>query len=132
MRRFLTAVGISLAVTFAPALAGAQQQAQLSAADIETIKKDVKATMDRYYQLVSAQDMKALPEEIFTIPWIQMTGNGPQPNVTKEEALGRWEESLAGLIKSGWGKSVFTTDNVCVLNASAAIASGYNTRYKKD
>ena len=27
---------------------------------------------------------------------------------------------------------MFTTKNLCVLNASAAIASGFNTRTKKD
>ena len=27
---------------------------------------------------------------------------------------------------------MFTTKNVCVLNANVAIASRYNTRYKKD
>jgi hypothetical protein len=35
-------------------------------------------------------------------------------------------------VESGWGKSVFTTESVCVLNANAAIASGYNTRSKSD
>ena len=36
------------------------------------------------------------------------------------------------LVESGWAKSIFTTENVCVINANAAIASGYNTRYKTD
>ena len=40
--------------------------------------------------------------------------------------------AMRQLVESGWAKSVFTTENVCVLNANAAIASGYNTRYKSD
>jgi len=28
--------------------------------------------------------------------------------------------------------SIFTTENVCVLNGHAAIVSGYTTRYKTD
>ena len=76
--------------------------------------------------------MKALPEEIYLTPWIIIGGNGPEADLTKEQALARFEGSLKQLVQNGWGKSVFTTENVCVLNANAALASGYNTRYKKD
>jgi hypothetical protein len=108
------------------------QQPQLSAADVEAIKKDVTAAVDKYYRLFSEHNMKALPEEVYTIPWIIIGGSGPQADLTKEQALARFEGSLKQLVEQGWQKSVFTTDNVCVLNASAAIASGRNTRYKKD
>ncbi len=37
---------------------------------------------------------------------------------------------MTQLIASGWGRSVFTTTNVCVVNANVAIVSGYNTRYR--
>ena len=54
--------------------------------------------------------MKALPEESFNIPWIVIGGSGPQPDLTKEQALARFEGSLKELLASGWGKSVFTTE----------------------
>ena len=112
--------------------AAAQQAAPLTAADTARIKKEVADAVDNYYSLFTAQNMKALPEQVYNIPWILMTARGPQPDLTKEQAQARFEASLKGLLESGWGKSVFTTTNVCVLNATAAIASGYNTRYKKD
>lgn len=132
-RQFLIRVAtmvMLLGVATTP-LARAQQPA-MSDADIARIKTEVTAAVDKYYAYFSAHNMKALPEEIFNIPWIVIGGSGPRPDLTKEEALGRFEASLKDLVASGWGKSVFTTQNVCVLNASAAIASGYNTRYKTD
>jgi hypothetical protein len=123
------ALGLLLFALTAPAFA---QQAPLTDADVQRIRKEVTAAVDKYYQLFSEQNMKALPEEVFNIPWIVIGGQGPQPDLTKEQALSRFEGSLKQLVKDQWGKSVFTTESVCVLNANAAIASGYNTRYKKD
>jgi hypothetical protein len=110
----------------------AQPARTLSAADIAAVKKEVSDAIETYYRLFTAQDMKALPEQVYNIPWILMTGNGPQPDLTEEQARARFDASLKQLLDSGWGKSVFTTTGVCVLNPTAAIASGYNTRYKKD
>jgi hypothetical protein len=122
-------IGVLL-LTVAP-IAWAQQPA-MSDADVQRVKKEVTAAVDQYYRFFSEQNMKALPEEVFNIPWILIGGNGLQADLTKEQALSRFEGSLSQLVKDGWGKSVFTTESVCVLNANAAIASGYNTRYKKD
>jgi hypothetical protein len=110
----------------------AARQAQMTEADVQRVKKEVTDAVDKYYRLFSAHNMKALPEEVFNIPWIVIGGNGPQPDLTREQALARFEASLKQLRDSDWGKSIFTTENVCVLNANAAIASGYNTRYKTD
>ena len=65
-------------------------------------------------------------------PWLVIGGSGPQADLTKEQAQARFQASMKQLVESGWARSVFTTENVCVLNANAAIASGYNTRYRKD
>jgi hypothetical protein len=127
-RLLIAAIALAIAL---PTGARAQQPS-LSAGDVAAIKKDVTTAVERYYSLFSAHDMKALPESVFNIPWILLSGGGPQPDLTKEQALGRFEASLKELKASGWGKSVFTTENVCVLSANAAIASGYNTRYKAD
>jgi hypothetical protein len=110
----------------------AQQPQPLTAADVARVKQEVTAAVDKYYTLFSAHDMKALPEQTYNIPWILMTGNGPQVDLTKEQAVARFEASLKQLLESGWSKSVYTTTNVCVLSPASAITSGYNTRYKKD
>jgi hypothetical protein len=125
----IPAVVMVVAALTAPTAA---QQGQMAESDLQRVKNEVTAAVDKYYRLFSEQNMKALPEEVFNIPWIVIGGNGPQPDLTKEQALARFEASLKQLRESDWGKSVFTTENVCVLNPSAAIASGYNTRYKKD
>ena len=130
--RFVVRIVIAaLFLVVASSEARAQQPA-LTAADIVRVKAEVSAAVDKYYAHFRAQNMKALPEEIFNTPWIVIGGSGPEPDLTKEQTLARFEASLKDLLARGWGKSVFTIQNVCVLNASAAIASGYNTRYKTD
>jgi len=122
----LLTIDAALAQTAAPPAAG------MTPAQIETVRTEAKAAVDNYYSLFSAHRMSELPKHSFTIPWIQLGANGPQFNTTAEEAVGRFEGSLKGLVASGWGKSVFTTDHVCVLNAGVAIVSGNNTRYRTD
>src|SRR5688572_3084878 len=102
--------------------AATAQQPSMSDADIQRTKKEVTEAVDKYYRLFTEQKMEALPEEVFNIPWIVIGGSGPQPDLTKEQALSRFQGSLKQLVADGWGKSVFTTESVCVLNANAAIA----------
>jgi hypothetical protein len=125
----------SMVAVMAAALGGGTvmaQQAPLTPADIATIKKDVQATVEKYYSLFVQLNPKGIAEQAFNAPWILMAANGPQVDLTKEQAAERFQASMKQLQESGWGKSVYTTTNVCVLNAAAAITSGYNTRYKKD
>lgn len=130
--QFMVRFAILALVGVAAAPVARAQQPALTEADITRVKAEVSAAVDKYYAYFSAHNMKALPEEIFNIPWIVIGGSGPEPDLTKEQALARFEASLKDLLARGWGKSVFTIQNVCVLNGSAAIASGYNTRYKTD
>jgi hypothetical protein len=124
-------LGLLVAATLV-ATPSAEQQAPPSAADVAAIKKDVVATIDKYYRLFTERNPKGIADEAFNIPWIVIGGSGPQADLTKEQATARFEASIKQLVESGWGKSIFTTENVCVINANAAIASGYNTRYKTD
>jgi hypothetical protein len=123
-------LGIAVASTWS--VVPAAQQPPLGAGEAAQIKKEVTDAVEKYYRMFSERNMKALPEEIYNVPWILMTANGPQPNLTKEQALAGFEASLKQLVENGWNKSVYTTTNVCVLNRSTAITSGYNTRYKQD
>jgi hypothetical protein len=122
---FLVAAVCTLGVTLS-----AQQQ--MSPADVDAVKKEATAHIDKYYRLFSEQKPDILANEVFNIPWLVIGGSGPQADLTREQAQGRFQASMKQLVESGWSRSVFTTENVCVLNANAAIASGYNTRYKAD
>lgn len=111
----------------------AQAQPQgMSAADIEATKKAVVAHIDKYYATFVELKPDVLAKEIFHSPWIVIGGGGPQADMTVAQAQERFAASMKQLTESGWARSQFTTESVCVLNANAAIASGYNTRYKKD
>lgn len=108
------------------------QQAPMSPADIEATKKAVIAHIDKYYATFVELKPDVLAKEIFHSPWIVIGGGGPQADMTVAQAQERFAASMKQLTESGWARSQFTTESVCVLNANAAIASGYNTRYKKD
>lgn len=103
----------------------------LTDVDIERVTAEVTRTMETYYALFSERDMEALPDRVFAIPWMTLGGNGIVASTSREAALVRWQGSLIGLLERGWERSVFTVENVCVLNQSAAIVSGYNTRYEE-
>jgi hypothetical protein len=128
----LAAAAAALALTTAALPAQAQTGGGMTPEQTAEVKAGADAAVQTYYRFFREHNMKALPEQSFTIPWILLGGNGPQFNLTKEEALGRFEGSLKNLIASGWGKSEYTTEHVCALNPGAAIVSGYNTRYKTD
>ena len=104
----------------------------MTPADVERVSSEARATMELYYTLFSERNMEALPDRVFTIPWMTLGGNGVTTSMTRDEALVRWQASLIGLLQRGWDHSVFTVENVCVLNAGAAIVSGYNTRFAED
>ena len=123
---------IALLVSAVLAAPLSAQQAPPSPSEVAAIKKDVVATIDKYYRLFTERNPNAIAGEVFNTPWIVIGGGGPQADLTKEQATARFEASMKQLVESGWGKSIFTTENVCVINANAAIASGYNTRYKTD
>ena len=127
MRRIVTGV---LAAMCATSVTAAAQQ--LSPTEVDTEKKEVTATIDKYYRLFSEQKPDVLANEVFNIPWLVIGANGPQADLTTTQAQARFQASMKQLVESDWARSVFTTENVCVLNGSAAIASGYNTRYKVD
>ncbi|MCA1585401.1 MAG: hypothetical protein LC791_11765 [Acidobacteria bacterium] len=78
------------------ALTSASMTAQqpTSSVDTATITSEVKATIDNYYRLLSEQNMKALPEEIYLIPWVVIGVEGPEADLTKEAAKARFDASL--------------------------------------
>ena len=130
-RRIRTIVNVVVAVVVLSAIAQAQPQG-MSATEIEAVKKAVIAHIDKYYATFVALKPDVLATEIFHSPWIVIGANGPQADLTVAQAEQRFATSMKQLTENGWARSQFTIESVCVLNANAAIASGYNTRYKKD
>lgn len=112
--------------------AGALAAQELTAAEIATLKQEAREAVEAYYSHFSNQNMAIMPEEIFHIPWVQIGGTEFRVDTNKEESLERFNASLASLKEQGWGRSFYTVTNVCVMNARAAITSGYNTRYRTD
>jgi hypothetical protein len=132
MRRFIACTSLlSLLLLAIGRTNGAEAQA-MTPADVERVTAETRATMELYYSLFSERNMEALADRVFTIPWMTLGANGITANLTRDEALVRWQASLIGLLQRGWDHSVFTVEGVCVLNAGAAIVSGYNTRYAED
>ena len=64
----------------------AAQHPPMTTGEVTQIQKEVTEAVEKYYRLFSERNMKALPEEIYNIPWILMTANGPQPNLTRAGA----------------------------------------------
>jgi len=132
MRRLIMRTFALLVLLLAVGGSSEAEGQAMTPADVERVSTEVRATMDLYYSLFSERNMEALPDRVFTIPWMTLGANGITTSTTRDESLVRWQASLIGLLERGWDHSVFTVENVCVLNAGAAIASGYNTRYAED
>ncbi|MEZ5490823.1 MAG: hypothetical protein R3F50_10945 [Gammaproteobacteria bacterium] len=96
------------------------------------VSAEAAAHMALYYRYFSERNMDAMPDEVFTVPWMTYGANGINMSLNRAEALVGWQRSLIGLLQRGWDHSEFTVENVCVLNEGMAIVSGYNTRYAED
>lgn len=124
----LLAVSV-LALTWAAAPSAATAQQEMTAAEVAQVRQEVQEAVETYYRYFSEENMSVMPERIFHIPWIQIGGTEFRVDRNKEESLERFNESLASLKRTDWARSFYTVTNVCVMNARAAITSGYNTRY---
>lgn len=128
-RTIPVAMGLLALLGLTPGPATTQE---LDAAAVDRIRVEVTAAVDRYYQLYSELNPEALADEVFHLPWMAPGGGGMRVDLDRDESVGRFREAMDRLIESGWQRSVFTTEHVCVLNDRAAIATGYNTRYRPD
>lgn len=124
---FLAAGGLVLGL-----IAGPVQAQELDASQHAQIAAEAQHHVEVYYNHYYERNMDPLPEEIFNIPWILLGSDGLQVTETAEEAQASFDQALAGLLERDWDRSIFRTENVCVLNAGAAIVSGTNTRTRTD
>jgi hypothetical protein len=135
IRSFAPALKASIVAAALLAAVGTSSEVEgqaMTPPEVQRVGGEARATMELYYSLFSEHDMEALPDRVFTIPWMTLGANGITTSTTRDESLVRWQASLIGLLERGWDHSVFTVEEVCVLNAGAAIVSGYNTRYAED
>jgi len=122
----------SLFVILALSGSGPAAAQELSSSEEALIKMAAQLHVEHYYDLYYEQNPEALATSIFTLPWMVMGGNGITVRTTEEENLDYFSSAIAGLLERGWDKSTFSTENVCVLGAGAAIVSGTNTRTRAD
>lgn len=105
---------------------------ELSSAEVSAIKTGAQQHVEYYYDLYYQRNPEALSTEVFTLPWYTMGANGLSALSSEEENMEYFSSAIAGLLERGWNRSIFSTKNVCVLNAGAAIVSGTNTRTRTD
>jgi hypothetical protein len=128
------AVLVSLIVAFALM---AQQQKRPPAAQqamtpeqVATIKKEVTDALHTYYRLYSEKNRKSLGTDVYLDPSIALLANGPEYHPTDK----RQKEMDERVAQAGdrWGRYEYPNPVVCVLNPSAAIASGEFISYRRD
>ncbi len=129
IQRVLGVVLLAGLVTAAPAQA---QNEELSSEQVANVKKEVTAALHAYFNYYNEQNMKAMAESVYHIPFVGVGANGFRVQSTKEEVTAAHEAHLENLKASGWARSEFPNPTVCVLNANMASASGQFMRYKKD
>ena len=105
---------------------------ELTAAEEALIEEQAQHHVERYYNYYFERNPEALATEIFTLPWYIVGANGIVARSTEEENLEYFSSAIEGLLERGWNRSIFTTKNVCVFAAGAAIISGTNTRTRTD
>ncbi|MCC5869029.1 MAG: hypothetical protein JJU27_10985 [Gammaproteobacteria bacterium] len=113
-------------VAFSPA--GSLTAQELSREEIATIEGEVKGVLQDYYQTFVELKADQLPERVFHIPWFQVGATEIDVLSTATEAEDYIRSFMDHLIELGWARSIYTPTNVCVINPSVAIVSGYNTR----
>ena len=108
------------------------QNEELSAKEVDTVKKEVTAALHTYFNYYNEQNMKVMAESVYHIPFVGVGANGFRVQSTKKEVTAAHEAHLENLKASGWVRSEFPNPTVCALNANMALASGQFMRYKKD
>jgi hypothetical protein len=104
----------------------------LTASEVETTDREVRAVIQTYYRLFNEQNPKGMSEQLFHLPWIYLDPEGARVFESREETAKLFEDSLTSIVPRGWGRSDFPDPNVCVLSLGAATVSGTFFRYKKD
>jgi hypothetical protein len=103
---------------------------QPPAGDEQTLRKEVNAFMDQYWELWSAGRIDQLVERIYH-PFGQLSNQG-HSSIDQLEA--RFPDTRKSLVSKGYGKSQMPMPgrNVCILSPTVAVVSGRGMRYLTD
>jgi len=109
--------------------AGAQHD---KAAREATLRSEVKAAFDRYYEWFSAGRTDLIAENAYNAPAFFLGVDGPDVRITREDVKKRFDTQRKALNAQGYLRSEMLKPTICVLNENAAIVSGRYLRYRKD
>ncbi len=109
----------------------AAQQAPLSPAEATAIKAEVGEAATTYFRYISERNVVGVVEKSFVQPSITIGANGVSLRAPDQQKT-QFEANQKRLIESGWDRSVWSSQTVCVLNANSALVSGTFNRLKKD
>ena len=111
---------------------GAPATQAASTPEVAKVKGEVAAALVNYMTQYSARNAKAVAQDVYSHPGIQIGANGVtviDPAKQEVETAARAKQMEA----TGWDKSAMaTTPSVCLINANAALASGRFVRTRKD
>src|SRR5216684_3187160 len=93
--------------------------------DEPTIKREVNAFMDQYWELFSAGRIDQLVERIYH-PFGQLSNQG---HSSIEQLKAAFPGTRAALVSAGYGRSQMPIRSVCILSPTVAIVSGRGMRY---
>ena len=123
---------IALLFAFASGPVQAQQPpARMSADDVAKIKVAVTGVVTAYGRYYTERNAKAVVENVFASPSYSVSGGGVTLNDPAKQ-VAQTEANMKRMAETGWVKSELPNPKVCVLNASAAVASGTYYRYRAD
>lgn len=94
----------------------------------QTLRTEVNAFMDQYWELFSAGRIDQLVERIYH-PSGQLSNQG---HASIEDLKTRFPDSRKALLAGGYGRSQMPKRNVCILSPTVAIVSGRGFRYLAD
>ena len=101
---------------------------QAPAVNEQTIRTEVNAFMDQYWELFAAGRIDQLVDRIYHASG-QLSNQG---HSSIEELKMRFPDSRKALIAAGYGRSQMPMRNICVLSPTVAIVSGRGFRYLTD
>lgn len=118
----------SLALVLAMSMVVSAQQA--TPTDEQTLKNEVNAFMDQYWQLWSAGDIDQLVSRVYH-PLGQVSNQG---HSTVEQLRAAFPQNRKTMLAGGYGRSQMPMPgrNVCILAPNVAVVSGRGVRYLTD
>ncbi len=127
----LALVGALASAPVATSAAAQQAPARMSADDVAKIKVAVTGVVTAYARYYTERNAKGVVDNVFASPSYSVSGAGVTLNDPAKQ-IAQTDANMKRMAETGWAKSEIPNPKVCVLNASAAVASGNFYRYRAD